>query len=786
MSDRFTEKAEKALNASVKIAEDLGHTYIGSEHILLALSEDDLSCASLILKKNGVTKEKVLSTVKEYSGIGIKSNLSSKDLTPRARKILEASYDNAIKHEDGIIGTEHILLSLAEERDSVAAKLLKSMKCDTSLIKEDILTLIRGREKIAPKLKRDTIPAILKQYGKNLCEMAKADKFDPVIGRDKETDRLIRVLTRKNKNNPCLVGEAGVGKTAIVEGLAQRLTNGDVPRTLLGKIIISIDLTSMVAGAKYRGDFEERIKNILNEVSKQKDIILFIDEIHTIVGAGAAEGAIDASNILKPQLARGEIQIIGATTYNEYHKYIEKDSALERRFQPIRINEPSIEETINMLIALKGRYEKHHGVKIEDAAIKECVELTDKYIGDRYLPDKAIDILDEACAMSVNISKNNQKANDNFEQYIDYASKKDRNLIDIRHICEGEYPSFQHYPQRSETPTVDAAVIKSVISEACGIPISMVQKNVDYAQLESELNSAIIGQSSTISKLVSAIRRSDFGLDVNNRPRGIFMFMGESGVGKTALATELAKNLFYNSSSLLRFDMSEYSEKQSVSKLIGSAPGYVGHEEGGALTESIKRNPHSVILFDEIEKAHPDVLNILLQISDYGYLCDSLGRHISFKNAIIIATSNIGSERITDKVGFSNTQKNNASSAHAYHALKKYYKEEFINRFDEIICFDPLSRETLRKIAAQRLKVLVDTLYDKGYSLTYENEVIEEIVSESAVKGLGARPILREIAVKIEDKVIDNIINRNKDVKRFKITVKDGIIEILDEKVVEI
>lgn len=573
MSDRFTQKAENALNRSVKTAERLGHTYIGTEHLLLALAEDELSCAALILKKNEIDKDKISTFIKEYSGTGVKSTLSSKDLTPRARRILEASYNNAIQHGDGTIGTEHILLSLIEERDSVAIKLLKNMRADLGAIKDDVYTLMKSRELTVQKVKKESHSPILKQYGKNLCDLAKEGKFDPVIGRDAETDRVVRVLARKNKNNPCLIGEAGVGKTAIVEGLAQRIAKNEVPPALQGKSIISIDLTSMVAGAKYRGDFEDRIKNIINEVIKHKDIILFIDEIHTIVGAGAAEGAIDAANILKPQLARGDVQIIGATTFDEYRRYIEKDAALERRFQPIRINEPSERDTVDMLSALKSRYEEHHGVTIDDAAISECVTLSSKYINDRYLPDKAIDILDEACALTVNKYVFFDKSDDISEQSDSFAKKQHANILDIKRICEAEYPVKNHITERNERPRVTDSIVRDVISEACGIPKDMIRKSINYSEIAERLNEAVIGQDEAINHLVSVIKRADLGFGKADRPRGILLFVGESGVGKTALATELAKCLYYGSSNLLRFDMSEYSERQSISKLIGSCIG---------------------------------------------------------------------------------------------------------------------------------------------------------------------------------------------------------------------
>lgn len=781
MSDRFTEKAENALNKSVKIAEALGHTYIGTEHILSALADDELSCAALILKKNGISKDKINNAIKEYSGTGVKSSLSSKDLTPRARKILEVSYNNSLEHGDGTIGTEHILLSLIEEKDSVAIKLLKNVKADFSAIRDDVYTLIKSRERTLRTVKSETHSPILKQYGKNLCELAKEEKFDPVIGRDKETDRLIRVLLRKSKNNPCLIGEAGVGKTAIVEGLAQRIVKNEVPAALIGKTIISIDLTAMVAGAKYRGDFEDRIKNIISEVIKHKDIILFIDEIHTIVGAGAAEGAIDASNILKPQLARGDIQVIGATTHEEYRKYIEKDAALERRFQPIQVCEPNIDEATDMLFALKGRYEAHHNVIIDDDAIKECVVLSSKYISDRFLPDKAIDVLDEACALVSNNLHEIENQNDILKQYCNFESKKEKNILDIKAICEAEYPIKS---KAFSAPHVTVSVIKDVISEASGIPANMIRKSVDYGALERTLNSTVIGQNTAVRKLVAALKRAALGFGNEDRPRGIFMFVGESGVGKTALALALEKSLYHRSGNLLRFDMAEYSEKQSISKLIGSPPGYVGHGEGGTLTEAIRRKPNSIVLLDEIEKADKEILNILLQISDYGYLTDSSGKRVSFKNAIIIATTNIGSAKETERVGFESTKSEN-QALKIISQLKKHYKEELINRFDEIIYFSALNGDVLKKIIINRLNELAKSLLAKGCIFNYTDEVVEKLAASNNIKGFGARPVLREINSEIEDKIIDLFLNGDSKAKQIDAFVIDGEIVISEKKAVK-
>ncbi len=775
MSDRFTEKAEKALNRSVKIAERFGHTYIGSEHILLSLAEDESSCASLILKKNGISKEIVNTTIKEYSGIGEKSKLSSKDLTPRAKKILETSYNNAAENGNGIIGTEHILLAIIDERDSVAIKLLTKMTSSLNSIREDINTLIKSRERIVLTSKKPARTVALKQYGKNLCELAENDKFDPVIGRDKETDRIIRILSRKNKNNPCLIGEAGVGKTALVEGLAQRIIQNDVPPNLIGKTIISIDLTSMVAGAKYRGDFEERIKSILNEVAKEKDIILFIDEIHTIVGAGAAEGAIDASNILKPQLARGDIQIIGATTFEEYRKYIEKDAALERRFQPIKINEPSIDETIKMLNALKKRYEEHHGVIIEDEAIRECAILSDKYISDRFLPDKAIDMLDEACAMAINKSIFCVNSDNNIKQFDNLQNASVDGEFDIKKICEAEYPNEQIYKDQFNFPKVNVSVIKEVISEACGVPVSMIKKALDYDELESNLNNVVIGQSTAIHKLVTSIKRSDLGFCKNDGARGMFMFIGESGIGKTTLATELGKHLFASSANTIRFDMSEYSEKQSISKLIGAPPGYVGHGDGGALTEAIRRTPHSIVLFDEIEKADKDILNLLLQIADHGYLTDSSGRHVNFRHTVIIATCNISITKASNPIGFDNNKVKVEERKHI-DLLKKLYSDEFINRFDEIIYFSPLDESSLKRILIKKLDSIKNSLRLQGFEFIYNNSVIEKLITECDNNNANARIITKKIGDEIEMKIIDIIMSRINEISVIEADVINGAI----------
>ncbi len=736
MSKRFTEKAEKVLNNAVNTAEGLGHTYIGSEHILLSLAKEKNCTAAVILLKNGINYEKLLTTVKDYLGNGVKSTLTPKDMTPRCRKIVENSYKSSIRYGALKIGTEHILLSLLEERDCIANKILSYCGADITTISDEVLTVLRTAEKHfeIPKSRSTEIPA-LSQYGKNLTDLAINNKLDPVVGREKETERLIRILCRKTKNNPCLIGEAGVGKTAIVEGLANKIAHGEVPLRLINKQIISVDLTSMVAGAKYRGDFEERIKSILNEASKNKSIILFIDEIHTIVGAGSAEGAIDAANILKPQLSRAEIQLIGATTFSEYHKYIEKDAALERRFQALTINEPGINETIKIINGLKKKYEEHHSVIISDDAISAAVRLSERYIQDRFFPDKAIDVIDEACAKRSLISHNSNKSSINSEQ----------NIINEDFIF-GETKDFD----KSKTqPVVTNYDIEEIINEMTGIPLTGLNMHPSTAQLSKNLKEKIFGQNDAIDALVMSVIRSESGINNPDRPKGIFLFIGGSGVGKTELAKTLSEELFHDKKSLIRYDMSEFSEKNSVTMLIGSPPGYVGYEEGGSLTEKIRRHPYSVILFDEIEKAHPEVLNLFLQIMDDGALTDSCGRKASFKNAYIIMTSNAQSEvNINNGIGF--LSKGELSNNED---LYKHFSPEFINRIDSIIYFSQLNLNTLISIANKKLEKLKERLADINISLSFEYEVCKYIAKSSFDKKLGARSVLRAITQKIENEI---------------------------------
>ncbi len=769
MSNNFTQKAENALTRAVEMAENLGHTYVGSEHVLLALAEDETSCASVIMRKKKITYEKIFTAVKEYSGIGAKSHLSSKDTTPKCRKILESSYKWSKKYSSQRIGTEHILLALLEERESVSSKILIKIEADTIGLKDEVITFLRNSERgivFAEPMIESSIPNLMK-YGRAITKLAENGELDPVIGRDKETERVIRILSRKSKNNPCLIGEAGVGKTAIIEGLATRIVEGRVPTCLLGKTIISLDLTSMVAGAKYRGDFEERIKSIMNEASKNKSIILFIDEIHTIVGAGSAEGAIDAANIMKPELSRSNIQLIGATTLSEYRKYIEKDSALERRFQPIIIEEPSVEGALDILYGLREKYERHHKIKIDDSAIHSAVNLSERYIQDRFLPDKAIDILDEACAMA------NIHANDNSEKTLFLREKiKQINIERKNAINERDFEMAINLKELEKIYTADLNEeltifdrqradiivtpddIKRVIFEITGI--DLLKNNIENKEdLKDKIKKTVIGQDAAVKSLADAVIRSLAGINEPEKPRGVFLFLGESGVGKTELAKALATELFHSSDSLIRYDMSEFSESYSVSKLIGSAPGYIGYEESNSVLERIRRHPYSVILFDEIEKAHPDVLSLFLQIFDTGFLTDSTGRKINFRNSYIIMTSNIGADkfRSSDSVGFMKSEDAIEKK------LKGYFKDEFINRIDEIILFSSLDDSALKEIAKTKVLNISKRLENRKINLEIDDEVYDFLIDKGKKRGFGARPIGRLIITKIENDLANMLIN---------------------------
>ena len=781
MSNKFTKKAEYALNRAVALAEELGHTYIGSEHVLLALSEDSESCASVLLRKSKLTEAKLRAAIIEYSGVGIKSTLSSKDTTPRCRRILEGSYRYARKYSSEKIGTEHLLLALLDERESVAARLLSKINADIIALREDTVAFLKNAERGIGSKEAATDAQIpnLTKYGKNLTAAAQKGEFDPVVGRELETERLMRILTRKTKNNPCLIGEAGVGKTAIVEGLAQRIAEGRVPPSLLGKSIISLDLSSMVAGAKYRGDFEERIKNIMNEAERCESVILFIDEIHTIVGAGSAEGAIDAANIMKPELARGEIRLIGATTLAEYRKYIEKDGALERRFQPVIVEEPSEAGAIAILHGLKERYEEHHKIRISDSALVSAVKLSLRYIQDRFLPDKAIDVLDEACALA------NARRSDNINKIAISRENSGQSLSEITRAredsalepSEGLCESERFYRERDGSfaltvneekafPEITEADVYKVVCEMSGVDEKDILGSDDVG-IYPFLSSRIIGQDKAVRALSAAVNRSFAGICDPKRPRGVFLFLGESGVGKTELAKALSAYLFKTEDSLIRFDMSEYSEKYSSSKLLGSAPGYVGYDDNNSAIERVRRHPYSVILLDEIEKAHPDVLSLFLQVFDTGILTDATGRKISFKNTFIVMTSNVGAEGLKSRgaMGFVSEE----SERFIEQKLKLYFKEEFINRIDEIIHFSALDPSALADIARIKLSELTERLLGTGIVLEVDGGVYEYLSKKGKLSGFGARPMNRLICREIENPIAELIVREKITDEKIKV-----------------
>ncbi len=764
MNGKFTEKARQVLNDSVSVAEEYGHAYIGSEHLLLSLAGAEGSCAYTILKKHRITAERLDGMIKEYSGVGARSRLSVKDTTPRCKRILEGSYRNSRKYSSDKIGTEHILLSLLDERDSVGARLLLRLDADIAAIKEEVISLLRIAEKsTAPTAgKAELAIPNLTKYGKNLTAAAEAGEFDPVIGRERETERLIRILTRKTKNNPCLVGEAGVGKTAIVEGLAERIAAGSVPVALRDKVIVALDLTSMVAGAKYRGDFEERIKCVMDEAARNKSVILFIDELHTIVGAGSAEGAIDAANIMKPELARGEVRIIGATTLDEYRRFIEKDGALERRFQPIRVDEPTEDGAIEILKGLRDRYEVHHGVSISDGAISAAVKLSCRYIQDRFLPDKAIDLLDEACAkVTVRATSGGEKVQNIEEKLRQLRIKKETAIAerdlesamqirDSEQIFTSELALITSSSERHTGAEVTEADVSEIVYEITGIDPSCHTGG----DVRRRLCARVLGQERAVEALSSAVKRSLSGVSSPSRPRGVFMFLGESGVGKSELARALGAELFGEEEAVITYDMSEYAEPYSVSKLIGSAPGYVGHDDTRAALEAVRRRPYSVVLLDEFEKAHPDVTSLFLQVFEKGYITDASGRRISFRNSYIILTSNVG-VKDASAVGFMR----GSDEAGVRRRLCEYFKEELINRIDDVIVFDPLGVAALAAIAEKKLAELSARMRELSIEVSFGEGVAEHLAEACKRSGKGVRPLIRLITSQIENPIADMIVS---------------------------
>ena len=796
MTYKFTNRANKAIEIANNIALELGHSYIGTEHILYGLAKEGNGIASKVLENQNVTADDILNKIEEL--IGSDEPIENiVDFTPRTKRVVESAFIEARKLGYNFIGTEHLLIGILREGDCVAAKILLDLNVNIPKLYNEIVKVINegedynssddssnnsnGRKRRGSYNQTPT----LNQFGQDLTKKAEEGKLDPVIGRKQEIERVIEILSRRTKNNPCLIGEPGVGKTAAVEGLAQKIAAGDVPEILKDKRVVTLDISGMVAGSKYRGDFEERIKKALNEVKKAGDVILFIDEIHTIVGAGAAEGAIDAANILKPLLARGEIQLVGATTLNEYRKFIEKDAALERRFSPVTVNEPSEKDTIQILKGIRDKYEAHHNVKITDEAIEAAVKLSIRYVNDRFLPDKAIDLIDEASSKArlrtytepdslKELQEEIEKTkNEKEEAVLNQKFEKAAELRDTEKALRDKFEKEQSKWKSKNTKsivTITEENIAEVIANWTGIPAKKIteDENEKLKNLEKELHKRVIGQNEAVEAVSKAIRRGRVGLKDPNRPIGSFLFLGPTGVGKTELSKALAEVLFGDENAMIRLDMSEFMEPHSVSKLIGAPPGYVGFDDGGQLTEKIRRKPYSVVLFDEIEKAHPDVMNMLLQILEDGRLTDSQGRTVNFKNTVIIMTSNLGARLITDRkqLGFANKE-GETDSKKEYEEikkevmaeLKKELRPEFINRIDEIIVFHKLNDNDINQIIDIMLKEVVNRLKEQKYDVEFEPDVKEMIAKEGIDKNFGARPLRRTIQNLVEDKLAEKILD---------------------------
>lgn len=783
--DRFTERAQKVMVFSQEEAVRLNHNYIGTEHILLGLLKEGEGIAARVLKNKGIDLDTVRQQVEAAVGKGQQQVGQVVGYTPRTKTVLELSVEEARNLGQSYVGTEHLLLALIREGEGVAAQILMVTGMNFDSVRQEIIELLnsegpRNKQGMAPT--KDSGTPNLNQYGRDLTEMAKEGKLDPIIGREKEIERVIQILSRRTKNNPALIGDPGVGKTAIAEGLAQKIIEGNIPETLKGKRVVTLDLSSMVAGSKYRGEFEERLKNVMNEIRESKNVILFLDEMHTIIGAGGAEGAIDASNILKPALARGEIQAIGATTLDEYRKHVEKDAALERRFQPVTIGEPTKEEALLILEGLRDKYEAHHKVKITDEAIKSAVDLSDRYIADRFLPDKAIDLVDEA-ASKVRIKiftapPDLKKLEEEFaalekekseaislQDYERAAELRDK-IQNIKQQLEDARKNWNEKAS-SKDSVVTEEDIASIVSGWTGIPVTKLaeEESKRLLNLESILHQRVIGQEEAVLAVSKAIRRARVGLKDPKRPVGSFIFLGPTGVGKTELSKALAEALFGDENAVIRVDMSEYMEKHTVSKLIGSPPGYVGYEEGGQLTEKVRRKPYSVILLDEIEKAHPDVFNILLQILDDGRLTDGKGRTVDFKNSVVIMTSNVGVSTIRKQavLGFS-TSTNEREGAYekmkenVLEELKKTFRPEFLNRVDEIIVFHQLQEEHLHKIVDLMLNSLLDRIKEMSINVEVSDKAKAFLVEKGYDQAYGARPLRRTIQKMVEDQLSEEML----------------------------
>ena len=795
MQYKFTNRAEKALKIANDTAVAFGHSYIGTEHLLYGLSDEGNGVASKVLELQNVTPENIIDEIEDLIGVINYEEASEKTLgfTPRTKKVIENAYKEAKKIGSEYIGTEQLLVGIMQEADSVAVRILIDLDVSPQKIYNEISKVINEEDLIQnDSIENNNIGSFnltptLNQFGADLTKQAKDGKLDPVIGRKDEIERVIQILSRRTKNNPCLIGEPGVGKTAVIEGLAEKIVLNDVPELLKNKRVVTLDITSMIAGAKYRGDFEERIKKCLGEVKKVGDVILFIDEIHTIVGAGAAEGAVDAANILKPLLARGEIQLIGATTISEYRKHIEKDAALERRFSPVTVLEPTPEDTIKILQGIRDKYEAHHNVKITDEAIKSAVNLSVRYINDRYLPDKAIDLIDEAASkLKMKTYTRPGKLKEQEEKIAQVEKEKEEAILiqnfekaaslrdevnQLKEKLEKDNKKWENKTSRNII-ILNEEDIAEVISSWTNIPVKKLtqDENDKLKSLEKVLHKRVIGQNEAVEAVSKAIRRGRVGLKDPNRPIGSFLFLGPTGVGKTELSKALAEVLFGNEDAIIRIDLSEYMESHSISKLIGSPPGYVGFDEGGQLTEKIRRKPYSVLLFDEIEKAHPDVMNMMLQILEDGRLTDSQGRTVNFKNTVVIMTSNIGARMITDRkmLGFSSGQSDSKTEENKQYEsikkdvmeeLKKEFKPEFINRIDEIIVFHKLTENEIMQIIDLMLNQVKNRLKINDYNIEIDKSVKKFIFEKGYDKNYGARPLRRAIQNYVEDVISQGILD---------------------------
>ena len=803
--NKFTPTAEEALRLAQEAAGELGHGYVGTEHLLLGLMREDEGMAHTVLTEAGLTDDLLTEMVRKSVGAGLPGGNPAQGLTPRAKHVVEIAMEDSIRGGYAYIGTEHLLAGILREGNNMAVRILRSAGVDARQLYTALMKKLTAAPRAAQSGDSRTPAAgsakedgkgskTLAEFTRDLTADARTGKLDPVIGRDDEIQRVIQILSRRTKNNPCLIGEPGVGKTAIAEGLARKIAMGDVPENLLDKKLLSLDLSGMVAGTKYRGEFEERIKKVMQEVQKNGNIILFIDELHTIVGAGSAEGAVDAANIIKPALGRGEIQIIGATTLNEYRKYIEKDAALERRFQPVTVGEPSQEATLEILKGLREKYEQHHKLHITDEALKAAVELSTRYINDRFLPDKAIDLMDEAASRVRMEQEEPSEELKSLEEKINALSKdkdaainaqdfeKAAQLRDIEkdYKEQVEIERDKRRKNNQEHRDVNAEDIAAVVSGWTGIPVTRLTEDEGQRLLHMEdiLHKRVVGQDEAVKAVARAIRRGRVGLKDPKRPIGSFLFLGPTGVGKTELCKSLAEAMFGDENAMIRIDMSEYMERHTVSRLIGSPPGYVGHDEGGQLTEKVRRKPYSVVLFDEIEKAHPDVLNILLQILDDGEVTDAHGRKVNFENTVIVMTSNAGSGKAAGAVGFGRSA-DDQDKERVMKALQEFLRPEFINRVDEIVYFHQLTEENFRGIAGIMLEELKAALEEKGYHFTYDDALVDYLVKKSYSAAYGARNLRRCIQKDVEDPMAARIIESYETpITQIKATAEDGAVKL--------